>query len=108
VGEILGGIRPGRFIAIIAFACVSAASFCNLAASQDGVLSGSEAALVKARVQKIRELKLTANVPVSYLSVAQTQSRFRTEFERQMSQEEIDTGVDTALVHPRVVLLNRR
>lgn len=57
-------------------------------------MSGDEAAVVKARVQKIRGLKLTADVPVSYLSVAETESRFRTEFARQMSQEEIDTGVE--------------
>ncbi len=49
---------------------------------------------MKARVQKIRGLKLTADVPVSYLSVAETESRFRTEFARQMSQEEIDNGVE--------------
>jgi hypothetical protein len=94
VGEILGGIRPGRFIAIIASACVVVAFFCKLAAAQDGVLSGSEAAVVKARVEKIRGLKLTANVPVSYLSVAETESRFRTEFARETSQAEIDAGVD--------------
>ena len=57
-------------------------------------MSGDEAAVVKARVQKIRGLKLTADVPVSYLSVAETESRFRTEFAREMSQEEIDTGVE--------------
>ncbi len=94
MGEILGGIRPGRFIAIIASACVVVAFFCKLAAAQDGVLSGSEAAVVKARVEKIRGLKLTANVPVSYLSVAETESRFRTEFARETSQAEIDAGVD--------------
>ncbi|MGA3230699.1 MAG: hypothetical protein ABSD51_12195 [Candidatus Binatus sp.] len=90
----MGAIRRGRFIAVIASACVVAAFFCNLAASQDAELSGDEAAVVKARVQKIRGLKLTADVPVSYLSVAETESRFRTEFARQMSQEEIDTGVE--------------
>ncbi len=90
----MGAIRLGRFIAIIASACVVAAFFCNLAASQDAELSGDEAAVVKARVQKIRGLKLTADVPVSYLSVAETESRFRTEFAREMSQEEIDTGVE--------------
>ncbi len=78
----------------MASACVVAAFFCNLAASQDAELSGDEAAVVKARVQKIRGLKLTADVPVSYLSVAETESRFRAEFAREMSQEEIDTGVE--------------
>ncbi len=57
-------------------------------------MSGGEAAVVKARVQKIRGLTLTADVPVSYLSVAETQSRFRTEFARELSQEEIDNGVE--------------
>ena len=57
-------------------------------------MSGNEVEVVKVRVQKIRGLKLTANVPVSYLSVAETESRFRTEFARQISQEEIDTGVE--------------
>jgi len=90
----LRAIRLGRFVAIIASACVVAAFFCNLAASQDSALSGDEAAVVKARVQKIRGLKLTADVPVSYLSVAEMQSRFRAEFARQMSQDEIDNGVE--------------
>ncbi len=57
-------------------------------------MSGDEAAVVKARVQKIRGLRLTADVPVSYLSVTETQSRFRAEFARQMSQDEIDNGVE--------------
>ncbi len=46
------------YVAIVASACVVAALFCNLAYSQDDVLSGDEAAVVKARVQKIRGLKL--------------------------------------------------
>jgi hypothetical protein len=68
--------------------------FCNVALSQDGVLSGDEAAVVKARVQKIRGLKLKHDVPVTYLSVEETEARFRTEFAKQISQEEIDTGVE--------------
>jgi len=50
--------------------------------------------VVKARVQKIRGLKLKADVPVTYLSVADTEARFRAEFAREISQEEIDTGVE--------------
>jgi hypothetical protein len=79
---------------MFASACVVAAFFCNLAFSQDDVLSSDEAAVVKARVQKIRGLKLKSEVPVSYLSVAETQARFRTEFAKQISQNEIDTGVE--------------
>lgn len=41
--------------------------------------------MVKARVQKIRELKLKADVPVTYLTVEETESRFRTEFEADKS-----------------------
>jgi hypothetical protein len=75
-------------------ACAAAALFCNLAHSQDDELSGDEAAVVKARVQKIRGLKLKHDVPVTYLSVAETEARFRTKFAKQISQEEIDTGVE--------------
>jgi hypothetical protein len=90
----LGGIQLRRFVAIIASACVVVALFCNRAPAQDGVLSGDEAEVVKARVQKIRGLKLNANVPVTYLSVSETESRFTTEFARQITQEEIDVGVE--------------
>ena len=58
------------------------------------MLSGDEAGVVKARVQKIRGLKLKSDVPVSYLSVAETQSRFRTEFAKSTSQAEIDSGLE--------------
>ena len=88
------GIRVRRFVAIIASACVFAALFCNLALSQDDELSGDEAAVVKARVQKIRGLKLKRDVPVTYLSVAETEARFRAKFAEQISQQEIDTGVE--------------
>ena len=57
-------------------------------------MNGSEAEMVKDRVQKIRGLKLKADVPVSYLSVAQTESRFRSEFLRQTSQADIDNGLE--------------
>lgn len=50
--------------------------------------------MVKARVQKIRGLKLKTDVPVTYLSVAETEARFRAEFAKQISQEEIDNGVE--------------
>lgn len=63
-------------------------------AAQDGALNGDEAAVVKARVQKIRGLKLTSDVPVTYLSVAETEARFRTEFAKRISQQEIDTDVE--------------
>jgi hypothetical protein len=89
----LGGIWFRKFIAIVASACVVAALFCNLAYSQDDELSGDEVAVVKARVQKIRGLKLEGDVPVTYLSVAETEARFRSEFAKQITQEEIDTGV---------------
>jgi len=68
--------------------------FCSLAASQDDVLSGDEAAVVKARVQKIRGLKFTTEVPVTYLSVEETETRFRTEFAKQITQQEIDNAVE--------------
>jgi hypothetical protein len=93
-GSILGGSRLRRFVAIVASACVAAALFCNFIYSQDDVLSGDEAAVVKARVQKIRGLKLKRDVPVTYLSVAETEARFTAEFAKQISQEEIDTGVE--------------
>ena len=93
-GRTLGGIQFRRFIATIASACVVAALCCNLAFSQDDVLSSDEAAVVKARVQKIRGLKLKSDVPVTYLSVAETEARFRTEFAKQISQNEIDIGVE--------------
>jgi hypothetical protein len=93
-GASLREIRVRRFIAIIASACVVAALFCNLVLSQDDELSGDEAAVVKARVQKIRGLKLKRDVPVTYLSVAETEARFRAQFAKQISQEEIDTGVE--------------
>ena len=70
--------------------------FCSLVRSQDGVLNSDEAAVVKARVQKIRGLRLKSDVPVTYLSVEETEARFRTEFARQISQDEIDTGVEEA------------
>ncbi len=57
-------------------------------------MSSDEVAVVKARVQKIRELKLERDVPVTYLSVAETEARFRTEFAKQISQQEIETGVE--------------
>ena len=50
--------------------------------------------MVKARVQKIRELKLKTDVPITYLNVEETESRFRTEFSKQISQAEIDNGVE--------------
>jgi hypothetical protein len=89
----LGGVRPGKFVAMVAYVCVVIALSSNLAASQDDELSGDEAAIVKARVQKIRGLKFTRDVPVSYLTVDETEARFRTEFAKQISQEEIDVGV---------------
>ena len=57
-------------------------------------MSGDEAAVVKARVQKIRGLKLKTDVPVTYLSVAETEARFTSEFAKKISQEEIDTSVE--------------
>jgi hypothetical protein len=78
----------------IASACVIAAMFCNLASSQDDVLSGDEAAVVKARVQKIRGLRLKGDIPVTYLSVAETEARFTAQFAKLISQDEIDTGVE--------------
>lgn len=92
-GSILGGTRFGRFVAIAASACVVVPLFCKLSIAQDYTLSGNEAGEVKARVQKIRGLKLTRDVPVSYLSVAETEARFRTEFAKQTSQENIDIGL---------------
>src|SRR5260370_22984352 len=93
-GAILGGIRFRRFVLTIASACVVAAMFCNPASSQDDVLSGDEAAVVKARVQKIRGLRLKSDVPVTYLSVAETEARFTAQFAKLISQDEIDTGVE--------------
>lgn len=90
----MGGVRSGRFIAVVASACLVAALLSSLARGQDGALNADEAAVVKARVQKIRGLKLTSDVPVSYLSVEATESRFRTQFARETSQEEIDIGVE--------------
>jgi hypothetical protein len=77
-----------------ASACVVSALCCNLASSQDDVLSGDEAAVVKARVQKIRGLRLKSDVPVTYLSVAETEARFTAQFAKQISQDEIDTDVE--------------
>ena len=79
---------------MIASVCAVVALFCNLAAAQDGTLSGDEAAVVKARVQKIRGLKLKTDVPVTYLSVEETEARFTKQFAKEVSQEEIDTGVE--------------
>jgi hypothetical protein len=93
VASLGGGIRLGKFVAIIAALCVIVALIAGLASAQDEELSGDEAAIVKARVQKIRGLKLTRDVPVTYLSVAETEARFRSEFAKQVSQEEIDVGV---------------
>ena len=81
-------------MAILASACVVAALVCNRAFSQDDRLSSDEAAVVKARVQKIRGLTLKHDVPVTYLSVAETEARFRTEFAKHITQEEIDTGLE--------------
>jgi hypothetical protein len=86
-------MRLGKFVAIIVSLCVIVALFANRASAQGEELSSDEAAIVKARVQKIRALKLTRDVPVSYLSVEQTQARFRIEFAKQVSQQEIDVGV---------------
>ena len=91
--RVLAGIRLRRFVATIASAFVVVALFCDHAAAQDGVLNGDEADVVKARVQKIRGLKLKADVPVTYLSVDETQARFRTQFAREISQDEIEIGV---------------
>jgi hypothetical protein len=93
-GSNLGVIPRRRLVALVAFACAAAALFCNLAYSQDDELSRDEAAVVKARVQKIRGLKLKRDVPVTYLSVAETEARFTAQFAKQVSQEEIDTGVE--------------
>jgi hypothetical protein len=90
----LGRIRLQLPAAIAASAFVVAASLCNLARAQDGVLNGDEADVVKTRVQKIRGLKFTEDVPVTYLSVAATQARFTAEFARQVSEEEIETGLE--------------
>jgi len=89
----LGGTRLGKFVAIVVSLCAIVALFASFASSQDDELSSDEAAVVKARVQKIRALKLVRDVPVSYLSVEQTEARFRTEFAKQISQQEIDVGV---------------
>ena len=90
----MGGIRL-RFVAIVASACVVAALFCNLAAAQvDGTLSGDEAGVVKARVEKIRGLKFTADVPVTYLGVEATKARFTAKFAREVSEEEIEVGIE--------------
>jgi hypothetical protein len=90
----LGGIRL-RFVALVASACVVAALFCHVAAAQvDGTLSGDEAGVVKARVQKIRGLKFTADVPVTYLGVEATKARFTAKFAREVSQQEIEVGVE--------------
>jgi hypothetical protein len=83
-----------RSVAKVASACAIAALFCSPILAQDEVLNGGEAAMVKARVQKIRELKLKADVPVTYLTVEETESRFRIEFSKQISQAEIDNGVE--------------
>jgi hypothetical protein len=93
-GAHLGGIWLRRFVSVITSACLVAGLFCNSAFSQDDALSSDEVAVVKARVQKIRGLKLERDVPVTYLSVAETEERFRTEFAKQISQQEIDTGVE--------------
>ncbi len=57
-------------------------------------MNGSEVEMVKDRVQKIRGLKIKADISISYLSVAQTESRFRSEFLRQTSQVDIDNGLE--------------
>src|SRR5277367_1093775 len=91
---ILGGIRL-RFIALIASACVVGALFCHVAAAQvDGTLSGDEAGVVKARVEKIRGLKFTADVPVTYLGVEATKARFTAKFAREVSEQEIEVGIE--------------
>jgi hypothetical protein len=92
--DFLGGIRSGGLIAIVVSVCLFTTSYCGRAEAQDGALNGSEAAMVKARVQKIRGLKLKTNVPVTYLSVGQTESRFRSEFLRKTSQADIDSGIE--------------
>ncbi|HEV2169703.1 MAG TPA: hypothetical protein VGR40_02085, partial [Candidatus Binatus sp.] len=89
----MGGIQVRKVVSIIAAACVIAVLFCNFASPQEGELSGGEADVVKARVQKIRGLKFTSEVPVTYLSVEATEARFRTQFAKEISQEEIDIGV---------------
>ncbi len=94
MGRSLGGIRFRQFVAIVASGCVVAALLCNRAAAQDGALNSDEAAVVKDRVQKIRGLKLKTDVPVTYLSVAETEARFTAQFAKQISQQEIDTGVE--------------
>lgn len=90
----MGGIPLRRLAVTIASVCAVTVLFCNLAAAQDDVLSGDEAAVVKARVQKIRGLKFTAGVPVTYLSVEETEARFRTEFAKHITQQEIDTNLE--------------
>jgi len=90
----LGGIRL-RFVALVASACVVAALFCFVAGAQvDGTLSGDEAGVVKARVQKIRGLKFTADVPVTYLGVEATKARFSAQFAHEVSEEELEVGVE--------------
>jgi len=93
-GSNLEAVPLRKFVTVVAFACVVATLFCNLAYSQDDELSRDEAAVVKARVQKIRGLKLKRDVPVTYLSVAETEARFTAQFAKQVSQEEIDTDVE--------------
>ena len=90
----MGGIRF-RFVALVASACVVAALFCFVAGAQvDGTLSGDEAGVVKARVEKIRGLKFTADVPMTYLGVEATKARFSAKFAREVSEQEIEVGVE--------------
>jgi hypothetical protein len=89
----LGGTRLAKLVAIAASLCLVVTLFGHRAIAQDEQLSGDEAAIVKARVQKIRGLKLTRDVPVTYLSVEETEARFRTEFAKQVSPEQIEVAV---------------
>lgn len=73
--------------------CVVVVLLNNRAIAQDEELSGDEAGIVKARVQKIRGLKLTRDVPVTYLNVEETEARFRTEFAKQITPEELEIGL---------------
>ena len=90
-GDVVGRIRLALLGAAV---CLSAAICSTSAFPQDEVLNRDEAAAVKARVQEIRGLKLAHDVPVSYLTVPETEARFMSEFVRTVTQADIDRSLE--------------
>jgi hypothetical protein len=65
-----------------------------IASAQTTVLGPDDTARVRDRVQSMRGLKFSSKVPISYLTVGQVQARFKAEFAREVTEEQLATSVE--------------